>query len=160
MKLELGGLHPKNAHWPGVPEGWSEQQGPASLQLLRPPLILLTASPGPCCRHQDGGSVGWVLLAGCLEEWGGSPWGWVSSSLLSSQLKVTGSRNWRAARDTRRYRHHYPVGSCLQRPCPLQPTQDQILLPEKASWTVSHQPFSDNVPRPAGHPSWACCFFP
>ncbi|XP_059935321.1 opioid growth factor receptor isoform X2 [Mesoplodon densirostris] len=24
------------------------------------------------------------------------------------QLKVTGSRNWRAARDTRRYRHHYP----------------------------------------------------
>ncbi|KAB0404615.1 hypothetical protein E2I00_017062, partial [Balaenoptera physalus] len=23
-------------------------------------------------------------------------------------LKVTGSRNWRAARDTRRYRHHYP----------------------------------------------------
>uniref|UniRef100_A0A8D0YTK0 Opioid growth factor receptor n=1 Tax=Sus scrofa TaxID=9823 RepID=A0A8D0YTK0_PIG len=43
-------------------------------------------------------SAGWGLPPGV---------GRVSSS-LSPQVKVTGSRNWRAARDTRRYRHHYP----------------------------------------------------
>lgn len=154
MKLELGGSTPRVHIGLGFLRAGASSRGPASLQLLRPPLILLTAQVLAAVTRM-GAPWGWVLLAGHLEEWGG-----VSSNLLSSQLKVTGSRNWRAARDTRRYRHHYPVGSCLQRPCPLQPTQDQILLPEKASWTVSHQPFSDNVPRPAGHPSWACCFFP
>ncbi|XP_016058482.1 PREDICTED: opioid growth factor receptor [Miniopterus natalensis] len=32
----------------------------------------------------------------------------VSPFLFSSQSRPTGSRNWRAVRDTRRYRHHYP----------------------------------------------------
>lgn len=57
MKLELGGLHPKSAHWPGVPEGWSEQQG-ASLTPATPTPSDFADSPGPRCRHQDGGSVG------------------------------------------------------------------------------------------------------
>uniref|UniRef100_A0A8C8XUN8 Opioid growth factor receptor n=1 Tax=Panthera leo TaxID=9689 RepID=A0A8C8XUN8_PANLE len=42
----------------------------------------------------------------------GAGLGWASprglTHLLSPQARTTGSRNWRAARDTRRYRHHYP----------------------------------------------------
>lgn len=49
------------------------------------PLTLLAARPSPCCPHQGGASLEWVLLAGCLEEWGRSPHWDLIHSLSAAQ---------------------------------------------------------------------------
>lgn len=67
---------------------------------------------------------------------------------------MLGSRNWRAMRDTRRYRHHYPVGSSC-RGCPptlaARPGRSPPTLhPEKPSrQRVPSALLSDQVPCPA-----------
>lgn len=58
---------------------------------------------------------------------------------------MLGSRNWRAMRDTRRYRHHYPVGSCRWRPPTSAAHPGQSPPPGEG-----RQPLlSDQVPCPA-----------
>uniref|UniRef100_A0A8C3WZW9 Opioid growth factor receptor n=1 Tax=Catagonus wagneri TaxID=51154 RepID=A0A8C3WZW9_9CETA len=55
---------------------------------------------GPFSRAGEGGEAGAPGSARAEAE--------ETLRLCMPQVKVTGSRNWRAARDTRRYRHHYP----------------------------------------------------
>uniref|UniRef100_A0A667HY17 Opioid growth factor receptor (OGFr) conserved domain-containing protein n=1 Tax=Lynx canadensis TaxID=61383 RepID=A0A667HY17_LYNCA len=66
-------------------------------------------APRTCRSAWDPGSADPVLAA---LTGTGAGLGWASprglTHLLSPQARTTGSRNWRAARDTRRYRHHYP----------------------------------------------------
>lgn len=117
MKLELGRLPPKNV--------------PMSLGVLRAeqgagltPATLGSSGfvdiwprsllPSPGWHSRRGGGGGRSACWQASRE-GGISHG-VSSSLFSSQSRMTGSPNWRAMRDTRRYRHHYPVRSCLKHP--------------------------------------------
>lgn len=70
---------------------------------------------------------------------------------------MAGSRNWRAVRDTCRYRHHYPVRSCRSSLSPPHPGQNPPASRRSrpAGWRVPRRLFSLSLTvRPhaaAGH---------
>lgn len=110
----------------------------AALQPLGAPQVLLTPGSG---------------LAGLKD--GDSPPG-VSPS-FSPQSRTAELRNWRAVRDTRRYRHRYPVRSC---PAPWHlrspPSTEPSRLPRtRPPGRRGRRPWALPLPASASSPSQA-----